>query len=65
MEVTEAEAEDEDEEMDGEEYDASSYQFAEHQAPARQSKSLTEAHMKIGLLQSWNKKHDKLLSKCW
>lgn len=61
-EVAEEEMEEDREE---EEYDTRMYHFGEHVAPARQSKSLTEAHKHASLLQKWNKKQDKHLSKCW
>ncbi|CAL9224863.1 unnamed protein product [Arabidopsis halleri] len=69
MEMNDSEEEGADEEMaeetEEEEYDTRMYHFGEHVAPARQSKSLTEPHKNISILQSWNKKQDKLLSKCW
>lgn len=57
-EVAEEEMEEDREE---EEYDTRMYNFGEHVAPARQSKSLIEAHKHASLLQKWNKKQDKLL----
>jgi len=38
--------------------------FSEHVPPARESKSLSEAHRNNNKLQKWCKKHDKLLAKC-
>ena len=46
-------------------FDTSMYHFAEHVPPARQSKSLTEAHKNNSKLQKWCKKQDKLIAKCF
>jgi len=51
-------------EIDEAEFDTSMYHFSEHVPPARESKSLSEAHRKNSKLQKWCKKHDKLLAKC-
>ncbi|KAG7572277.1 hypothetical protein ISN44_As09g006460 [Arabidopsis suecica] len=45
-------------------YDTSMYHFSEHVAPARESKSLSEAHRNQSLLQKWCKKQDKFITKC-
>jgi len=47
------------------EFDTSMYHFGEDVPPARQSKSLTEAHKNKSKLQKWCKKQDKLLAKCF
>jgi len=47
------------------EFDTSMYHFGEHVPPARQSKSLIEAHKNNSKLQKWCKKQDKLLAKCF
>ncbi|KAG7528612.1 Ribonuclease H-like superfamily [Arabidopsis suecica] len=47
------------------EFDTSMYHFGEHVPPARQSKSLTEAHKNNSKLQKWCKKQDKLIAKCF
>ncbi|KAG7567795.1 hypothetical protein ISN45_Aa04g006340 [Arabidopsis thaliana x Arabidopsis arenosa] len=44
-------------------YDTSMYHFSEHVAPARESKSLSEAHRNQSLLQKWCKKQDKFITK--
>ncbi|KAG7559456.1 Ribonuclease H-like superfamily [Arabidopsis thaliana x Arabidopsis arenosa] len=62
-EVVEEELDEMDEDRE-EEYDTSMYHFGEHVAPFKQSKSLTEAHKQTSLLQKWNKKQDKIISKC-
>jgi len=49
----------------GVEFDTSMYHFGEYVPPARQSKSLTEAHKNNSKLQKWCKKQDKLLAKCF
>jgi len=48
-----------------EEYDTSMYHFSEHVPPARESKSLSEAHRNNSKLQRWCKKQDRLLIKCF
>jgi len=40
------------------------YHFSEHIPPARERKSLSEAHRNNSKLQKWCKKQDKLLAKC-
>jgi len=40
------------------------YHFSEHILPARESKSLSEAHRNNIKLQKWCKKQDKFLAKC-
>lgn len=61
-EVVEDEVDDMDEDRD-EKYDTSMYHFGEHVAPSRESKSLSEALRNQSLLQKWNKKQDKIISK--
>jgi len=46
------------------EFDTSMYHFGEHVPPARERKSLSEAHRNNSNLQKWCKKQDKLLAKC-
>jgi len=48
-----------------EEDDTSKYHFSEHVPPARESKSLSEAHRNKNKLQKWCKKQDRLLIKCF
>ncbi|XP_020890950.1 uncharacterized protein LOC110230939 isoform X2 [Arabidopsis lyrata subsp. lyrata] len=58
--------EEKDDEMDEdskEEYDTRMYHFGEQVAPARESKSLSEAHKNASLLKKWNKKQDKIIAK--
>jgi len=55
---------DETDDIDEAEFDTSMYHFSEHIPPARESKSLSEAHRNNSKLQKWCKKHDKLLAKC-
>ncbi|KAG7585701.1 Integrase catalytic core [Arabidopsis thaliana x Arabidopsis arenosa] len=43
--------------------DTSMYHFSEHVAPAREIKSLSEAHKNQSLLQKWCKKQDKYINK--
>jgi len=47
------------------EFDTRMYHFSEHVPPARESKSLSEAHRNNNKLQKWCKKQDKLLAKCF
>ena len=47
------------------EFDTSMYHFGEHVPPARESKSLSEAHRNNSKLQKLCKKQDKLLAKCF
>jgi len=47
------------------EFDTSMYHFSEHVPPARESKSMSEAHRNNSKLQKWCKKQDKLLAKCF
>jgi len=47
------------------EFDTSMYHFGEHVPPARESKSLSEAHRNNSKLQKWCKNQDKLLAKCF
>jgi len=47
------------------EFNTSMYHFSEHVPPARESKSLSEAHRNNSKLQKWCKKQDKLLAKCF
>ncbi|KAG7559312.1 hypothetical protein ISN45_Aa05g009070 [Arabidopsis thaliana x Arabidopsis arenosa] len=64
--VEEEAADDEIDEMEvdwEEPYDTSMYHFSEHVAPARESKSLSEAHKNQSLLQKWCKKQDKYINK--
>ncbi|CAB81142.1 AT4g08050 [Arabidopsis thaliana] len=55
---------DETDDIDEAEFDTSMYHFSEHIPPARESKSLSEAHRNNNKLQKWCKKQDKLLAKC-
>ncbi|KAG7530592.1 hypothetical protein ISN45_Un28g000020, partial [Arabidopsis thaliana x Arabidopsis arenosa] len=55
---------DETDDIDEAEFDTSMYHFSEHIPPARESKSLSEAHRNNSKLQKWCKKQDKLLAKC-
>ncbi|CAB77864.1 putative athila-like protein [Arabidopsis thaliana] len=55
---------DETDDIDEAEFNTSMYHFSEHIPPARESKSLSEAHRKNSKLQKWCKKQDKLLVKC-
>ena len=55
---------DETDDIDEAEFDTTMYHFSEHIPPARESKSLSEAHRNNSKLQKWCKKHDKLLAKC-
>lgn len=54
----------EDEPMEEVEYDARRYHFEEHPSPTRESNSLPEAHKRIGMLQTWNKAHEKVMKSC-
>jgi len=47
------------------EFDTSMYHFDEHVPPARESKSLSEAHRNNNKLQKCCKKQDKRLAKCF
>ncbi|KAG7615181.1 hypothetical protein ISN45_At04g006120 [Arabidopsis thaliana x Arabidopsis arenosa] len=51
-------------EIDEAEFDTSLYHFSEHIPPAREIKSLSEAHKNNSKLQKWCKKLDKLHAKC-
>ena len=55
---------DETDDIDEAKFDTSMYHFSEHIPPARESKSLSEAHRNNSKLQKWCKKQDKLLAKC-
>ena len=55
---------DETDDIDEAEFETSMYHFSEHIPPARESKSLSEAHRNNSKLQKWCKKQDKLLAKC-